>query len=715
MAVAYQIDERASALSLSDVPVMVTSDLKTLKWMVAVYAKDGSPVAFDTETDGFNPRHDSLHMMQFLQADREKVVIFDCRPHRGNLKAVGKILFPLFERCLAVGANLKFDYKMLYEQCGIKINQMWDVILADQVIEGLGQSDADDKGKPMSLKGIMHRYYGVPMDKKERSWFVKLTEREDEYNAPYPENIVQYGARDVAKLCEIMESQKAELERRKMMQVLDLELKVSPVLAHVELAGISVDRDEWAVVIEGQKTEAEALYTEVVKTMKIPLMKARARIYDQELEEWAAFKAAKAEREAYLREQYTIDPEGLKWQQYQKKHMGKGSPWKEKHPTIPVPHEDNSEPNLNSAPQVKMALWELGIKVKSTDKKTLEKLTGKHEFIKIFLKYRKAEKFLQSFGYTLLEKIDPATGRIHPEYVQIGASTGRMSCKDPNWQQIPSKGIGQILRSLVKSMPGMVMLTADFSNIELRILAELSQDKLLLKMFADGLDLHSETAYNMWKLDRSVDVKTACIPGTTMPYRSAAKTLNFALVYGTTEYGLADQLGVSTEEAANIIKLYFDTYTGVAAWLEKVKRDGLKYGYSLTKFGRKRYIDEIGPEPVFPVNNRTPQAIKEWRDAKRSWEFRLESIKRQLGNSPIQGLSADITKWALVFIHEHLDYTRAAVVAVVHDEIVIESTEDYAEEAARIQAEAMDKACKLFLKTVVVPPTHVEKADHWVK
>ena len=381
------------------------------------------------------------------------------------------------------------------------------------------------------------------------------------------------------------------------------------------------------------------------------------------------------------------------------------------------PKPDTSLPNLGSPKQLLTAFQALGIPTVKTGKDVLKQLEDDYPAVKLLTDWRQEEKFVTSFGDSLLQFVDHDTRRIHPEYVQIGASTGRMACSRPNWQQVPSKGDGKRLRALVTAEPGNSILTADFSNIELRILADMSRDSRMLEMFASGMDLHSYTARMMFGLGEDVDVEHAeAFPGVT--FRAVAKMINFGLVYGMSATKLSRTLKITRERAGELMEAYFSLYPGVQRWLEEQRTAGIHQLTSYTYAGRKRFYS-LPNEPLRPAT-RDVEVVNEWLDQRRLWKGQKHRIERQACNTPVQGTSADITKLALCVLHESIngdaalrDVTR--IIAIVHDEFVIEVPTDLAFTANRVLAEAMMEAAATYLKTVTLPPVKVAVSDHWTK
>jgi DNA polymerase-1 len=653
------------------------------------------PVAFDTETTGLDSREDKLVMLQFGQGG--KSYIFDMR-HATNLLEYGHILRPLFSGdVLILGMNLKFDYGMVLEHLNVRIRRVFDIMLADQVIEGLGKSDGRKKGKGFNLKDIAHRY-GYEIEKEDRNWFVGLDKRPEEWNAPFPPEILEYAALDVDILEPIMKRQMEKLKERRTWNTAVLEMQALPCLAEMEAAGININVDGWREIISEKKVEADALEVEVMEVFGDAIMQDRAMKADAARKLHETYKAARGAQESLIRKRWedmgAITPIGApKWGEYRVEQMRM---WRSSHKNPGPPKAITEPPNIDSPQQLMAAFRVLGIDADATDSDTLEELSDTHPFLMKLVEYRKASKFVTSFGEKLLAFRSQKTGRIHPSYEQIGASTGRMSCKRPNWQQIPRRGnTGKRLRGMVQAEIGNRLIVADFSNIELRIIAELSRDETMLRFFSEGKDLHAETAYLVFRLDRSVDVKEyEVFPGWTA--RDTAKTVNFGLIYGQTPMGLALTLGISTKEAEKIMDEYFRVYSGVAAYLAKAAEEGVKNLCSKTIGGRKRYYS-------LPANR-----DKMYRSIR-------GLVERQAKNTPVQGTSADITKLALALLYREIDHVNVRVVAVVHDEIVMEASEGLAELAAQILGRVMEKAARAYLKLVHVPETEVVISDHWVK
>jgi DNA polymerase I-like protein with 3'-5' exonuclease and polymerase domains len=335
--------------------------------------------------------------------------------------------------------------------------------------------------------------------------------------------------------------------------------------------------------------------------------------------------------------------------------------------------------NLDSPAQVTDALQRMGIKVEGTRSWQLQPLAKDHKVIEKLLEYRHAQKALSSYGANFLDHIHRVTGRIHADFRQIGATGGRMSASDPNLQQVPNT---KEYRSCFRAPAGRKLCIADYSQIEVRILADWSQDVALTKALISGEDLHCVTASQMFNIP---------LDDVTKEQRSAAKQLNYGLMYGLGAQGLAARIDCTQEEAEQLIKKYFAAYSGVAEWLREAANRAVQERESRTRSGRLIYF-------TFDANDRSQVA----------------ATQRFGKNSPIQGSSADIIKRALALIYEALKGLDARIVNCVHDEIVVEVSEAQAEECARILEHEMVKAAREFIRSVPVTVDTII-SDAWLK
>lgn len=335
--------------------------------------------------------------------------------------------------------------------------------------------------------------------------------------------------------------------------------------------------------------------------------------------------------------------------------------------------------NLDSPTQVTDALAHMGIKVEGTRSWQLQPLSRDHPAIEKLLEYRSVQKLLSSYGLALLEHINPVTGRIHADFRQMGATGGRMSCSDPNLQQVPNT---PEYRSCFRAPAGRKLVIADYSQIELRILADWSQDTALVKALLSGEDLHCVTASQMFGIS---------LEQVSKDQRAAAKQLNYGIMYGLGAQGLGARIGCSLEEAEGLLRKYFEAYSGVAAFLRDAADRAVGDRESRTRSGRLIYFS-------FDANDRS----------------QVGATQRLGKNAPIQGSSADIIKRALALLYDALKPIDAEIVNCIHDEIVVEAADDQAEECAAILDREMIAAAREFIRSVPVT-VDIAIGEAWLK
>lgn len=307
--------------------------------------------------------------------------------------------------------------------------------------------------------------------------------------------------------------------------------------------------------------------------------------------------------------------------------------------------------NINSPKQVGEVLFDqlqLDDKAKksktgqySTSEEVLLALKPKHPVVGLILEYRELKKLISTYISALPNYINPTTGKIHTTYNQTVTATGRLSSSNPNLQNLPIRSErGQLIRQAVIPDEGCLFLSADYSQIELRLMAHFSQDPHLVQAFLSGQDIHAATAAKIFNVS---------IEKVTKEQRRQAKTANFGIIYGISAFGLAQQLDCSRSEAKALIDGYFAAFPGVIDYIEKQKELARQQGYAVTLFGRKRYLPDI------LSHNATVRSFAE----------------RNAVNSPIQGTAADIIKMAMVTIHRRLkeEGLKAQMIMQVHDEL----------------------------------------------
>lgn len=285
----------------------------------------------------------------------------------------------------------------------------------------------------------------------------------------------------------------------------------------------------------------------------------------------------------------------------------------------------------------------------STAEPYLIDLAPKYPFIADLLNYRKLNKIITTYVYSLPKYVDAQTGKIHPTFQQIVAGTGRLSCTEPNLQNLPirSEAGREVRKAIVPSGPGFTVLSIDYNQVELRLLAALSEDKVMIETFRLGNDIHTATASRVFRVEEDKVDKDM---------RSKAKGINFGIAYGITPWGLATRLKISQKESKQIIDAYFQEFSSVKEYLEKSIRESRERGYTRTRYGRIRYIEGIDSR------NGTTRKMAE----------------RMAVNAPLQGLAADIIKEAMVSVDEFIirNSLKTRLILQVHDELVFDAAVD---------------------------------------
>jgi len=339
-----------------------------------------------------------------------------------------------------------------------------------------------------------------------------------------------------------------------------------------------------------------------------------------------------------------------------------------------------SDINLNSHPQVAEALRNMGVPIdKATRNAVLFPLKDDYPIVAKLLEYRVADKAITSYGKSFLSCIDPETERVYPDFTQIGAPTGRTSCANPNVQQVPTE---RQYRQCFRAPAGRKLVVCDYSQIELRILAQCSGDEQFVQAFQSGADLHRITASHVFSV---------AVDDVTKEQRDFAKRLTFGVVYGIGAPRFARMTGMELSLAEKTLARYFQTYRQLDEYLREASNRAVANRSARTMAGRLvRYR--------FDPSDR--QAVSE--------------VRRQGGNAPIQGTSADILKRSLRLVHQALKGTSAQIVNIIHDEIVVECDETETEDVADRVSQQMVKAASQYVTNV---PILAEPAiaDEWVK
>ena len=340
-----------------------------------------------------------------------------------------------------------------------------------------------------------------------------------------------------------------------------------------------------------------------------------------------------------------------------------------------------SEFNINSPQQLAEVLFDrLNLqpprrsraKARSTAADVLEELATVHELPKKIIEYRELSKLKSTYSDVLPRLIHPVSGRLHTRFSQTGAVTGRLSSSNPNLQNIPIRTeLGREIRAAFVASPGCVLLSADYSQIELRILAHLSEDPVLVEAFRRGEDIHSRTAQEVFDVAPFAQ---------TREHRRVAKVINFGVIYGLSPFGLAQQLDIDQREAAKFIAKYFERYRGVKDFLDRQIAETRKSGVTKTMFGRIRQIPEIN-SPQMNLRN---------------------FAERTAMNTPMQGAAADLIKLAMIELDRRLpeEKFKSQMILQVHDELLFEGPEKEIPRLTKLVKEVMEGVHKLSVPVV---------------
>lgn len=345
--------------------------------------------------------------------------------------------------------------------------------------------------------------------------------------------------------------------------------------------------------------------------------------------------------------------------------------------------------NINSPKQLGVILFEK-LKLEpakknkngySTDVETLEKIRDKHFIVEKILEYRQLAKLNSTYVEGMIPYINERTGRIHTYFHQTITATGRLSSTEPNLQNIPTRTeIGKKLRKVFKAGSDKTFVDADYSQIELRVLAHMANDETMIEAFNSGEDIHTITASQVFKVP---------VEEVSKQLRSKAKAVNFGIVYGISEFGLAEQIDINRKEAKQYIEQYLETYHGIKTYMNKVVEEAKQHEYIDTLFNRRRYIPELVSKNYM---------IRKFGE-------------RAAMNTPIQGTAADIMKIAMIKVYNELNRRnlKSKIVLQIHDELLIEADNSEKEEVKQLLKECMEDAANLKVPLIV----EVEEGKNW--
>ncbi|HRF50478.1 MAG TPA: DNA polymerase I [Anaerolineales bacterium] len=565
-------------------------------------------IAFDVETDGLSPVRANL--VGISLAVREGQGYYIPVGHReGQQLPLGQVIEalrgPLTDPKIPKhGHNIDFDYIAL-ARAGIRVTPLGvDTMLAEWLTDPASHS--------LGLKKLALVRLGVEMT--EISELIGSGKKQISMDLVPIERAAPYAAADADLTLRLVPVLLAEVEAKHQTELLrDLEMPLIPILADMEMAGISVD----APYLAELSTEIEA-------------------------------QLAKVEAEIYHLVGYSF--------------------------------------NINSTQQLSEALFgKLGLRPPDKSRKTaagkfstasdvLEDLRDRHPVINLIFEQRELSKLKSTYVDALPQQINPETGRIHTSFNQAGAVTGRLSSSDPNLQNIPIRTeLGRRVRRAFVAAPGQALISADYSQIELRIAAHVSDDPVLKTAFAEGQDIHTATAAAVLGLKPEQVSKEQ---------RRQAKAINFGLLYGMGSFALAKQTGLTLSEADAFVRQYFERFPRIRAYIDGTKAFAAENGYVQTLLGRRRYF---------------PGLAGEGGGGGREAAIAKARAEREAINAPIQGTAADVVKRAMLAVGPALDAAglQARLLLQVHDELVLECRKKDVKAVSAILREVMEGAFAL--------------------
>lgn len=666
-----------------------------------------SPLGLDTETTGLSPFDSFPLLLQVSDGDVTVVLLWReiGKRTRGWL---GDVLGG--DGVLKIGHNLDFEYRWIKHHLGISLRRLFDTQVAEQILRmGL-------EGGTPHLKELSKRYLDVDLNKEIRQHFI---DADPSTWLPWEEDI-DYAALDAEVVLPIAREQMHALRQEGLVPGAKLRMDMIPVVGDMELEGAPLNVDVWRPEVERMAEALSELERDLVEQLTPHIVNSRTAAYTAALDQRRAFEAEYDNFKALNESMVVLEndceirsgkPTGLicdsHWcvptkrarrDQINEMNRRWRDAWVRKNGKVPViPKMDHGPINLGSWQQLQAAYADLGIYLSSTEADELERVADQHPSVRPLLDWKKLKKLESTYGRSFLEKVvehDDGTKRIHPSF-NLVVSTGRMSCREPNIQNCPPN-----LRAAFRAPGGYSFLIADYSQIELRILADLSGDPDMIKNYELGRDLHTATAARKVgisyeeALDRLERYKLyskngrAFRPEDVELYHArndtgrGAKAANFGVIYGKADPAL--------------IELFSNSFPVAWDWIKKQGQLGWTRGWTVTGSGlRRRYANRLPP------------------DLSRSerWSYRAH-IERAAMNAPIQGTSADITQEAAVTVHRELPEVR--LWNLVHDELDGLVRSDQSEVLAPQVRDLCIGAAKKYLTRVPIE-VEVNIAQTWSK
>jgi DNA polymerase I len=594
-------------------------------------------IGVDTETTALHPRKGELRLVQLSDGINTSILDMNYFPlSRGILQPLKTLLEST--KTKKVLHNAKFDYQWLKVKAGIEPEGIFDTYLADLVIAAATLGINTYKH---GLADVARRYLKIEMDKEEQR---------SDWSGTLSQSQLEYAETDVNVLPRLRKAYVDRLQQLNLQRIAKIEFDAVCAFADLEINGFATDKERYAElceILEKRQKEAEKKLNDLIRGTR-PNKGIQTSLFDgiEEIDHGAANLNSYVQiREAF-------------------RALG-----------VPIfdPKNPADDPLIIKYKRAKKPF------ATSTAANEIEPLARHYPILEVLGQYRSAQKMLSSYGENVLNMID--NGRIYSNFWQLRAETGRTSNTGPNLQQVPGE---EEFRRCFVAPRGRKLVDADYSQFELRILAELCQDPAMMKVFIDGRDLHTMTtsgvfgiSYDEIEKDIAEAKKTKRAP-VYDKQRKFGKVLNFSVAYGISANAYALKTGCSEKEAELYLAKFAATYPVMDKWLNDTGQKGLDTLESVTMAGRR--------VKFFEPKTRGEQG----------------GVRRNARNTPIQGTNADILKIALPRIYKDLKSYDAKLVHEIHDEIVTESAESCAEEVKSIMEKHMVEAATEYIKSVPV-------------
>jgi DNA polymerase I-like protein with 3'-5' exonuclease and polymerase domains len=762
-------------------------------WKAYEILKDAPVVGLDTETGGFVPQKVPLWSVQLSSSEYSVLVPFN------YLKTIGPLQRVLVSpKIIKVVHNGKFDLRFLKHN-GIDVDELFDTMITESLLNAGREFKGKSKLIDLARKYLGYEMSKAERTDFYDGTFYRESKR-NPLKAWTPDRI-DYSLDDVWVLPPIFQIQKALLEQQEMSGLSEeIEQPLVSVVARMEHLGVALDPAKTEDFGNRMQEKADTLRQQLAQEYESYWQQYWRPIYAEEMKRWKAWETPYKELKRKTTKQWFVAEWKKKhWESWEKDikaisnrddkkefrtmrdealqaaldvYMMEFKPQLEElksQKPFQHPPKPRGPVSITSNQQLAAVLAQAGVHLPNMQKVTLEDMAGQNETLDLLLDFRKYEK-LAKYRTVILEELNDVTDRIHPDINQL-VSTGRFSISNPPLQQIPAKSDeGKELRSCFIAPYGRRIVAADYSAIELVIIGALSGDENLLeairKQEDPDFDLHAWTmskflevpyeelvkvkagehsevvAQARAQFEQEIHIPELALAETLTVWfkklRDVVKTLTYGIAYGLSEFGLSRKFHMSTDAAAKIIALFYKAYPGVKTFIHNAGEAGLRLGYSVTPWGRRRYFNIPKPPTAAMATKaviadleeegerkweEVPRVERESLVSRKLWEMKKErdwmigAIKRQAANAPIQGASADMTKLAMVLFEQktrHFPY-EDFLRLTVHDELLAEVAVERAEEAARLLEESMIEAAYSFLPRDIPVKAEAKISTHWDK